>query len=148
MQGLLALIPVLGFPVIWCLALGAAAQLSGWNKLAKLYPDHDTHVDNWQGFCWGMFGIAGYKGCLWIAVAPQGLHIRTGPFWMFRPFHPPLMIPWSAIKSVDASTYWFRKVYRIELADVNVKITLQRKNLDGAQRFLGGKMNLIEKKEP
>jgi hypothetical protein len=43
----------------------------------------------------GKVGAARYKGCLIIHVSPAGLHLAA--WFAFRPGHPPLFIPWSAI---------------------------------------------------
>jgi len=126
----------------WFGALWSAAQLSGWAKLAAKYRcDEDASVESWKGWRWGKFGIASYKRCLWIAVTPKGLHIKTGPLFLFRPFHPPLLIPWSKIRSVEESSYWWLRTIKIRLTDFDKEIMLERRILDDAQRFLGDKLN-------
>lgn len=122
------------------------AQIGGWSELAQKYRTDNTFIGSWKGWQFGTFGGVKYKQCLWVAAAPEGLYIKTGPLFLFRLFHPPLLIPWSAINSIEEREFWWRRVFQIHVTDSPVKITLQQDALSEGQRFLGDKLKLLEKK--
>jgi hypothetical protein len=89
---------VLGLVAIWC---GACLLLSlgGWSKLAcdyttDLIPVRYTH--RWQS-C--RIGATRYGGCVHFGVIERGVFITA--FWLFRPGHPPLFIPWTELLALD-----------------------------------------------
>src|SRR4030095_9521810 len=96
-------IPFLFFPIFfvatWVSVLGVLARVGGWSRLSATYPCDDPRVTSWKGLRWAKIGPVSYKQCLSIAVAPEGLYLKTGLPFLFRAFHPPLRIPWSAIRS-------------------------------------------------
>ena len=95
---LLLLIPVIlvGFVLIWSGVVYLLAWLSGWVRLARLY--RVTHRPSGPPMSpWvAMLGPVSYRGALTIQTAPEGLYLSMIVF--FRIGHPPLLIPWSAIK--------------------------------------------------
>jgi hypothetical protein len=80
---------------MWFVVLGFLSQLSGWNKLASLYPGRQPP----SGKCFlmqgGKVGAVYYRGCLTIHTWSEGLHISVWPIFRFQ--HPPLFIPWSEL---------------------------------------------------
>ena len=88
-----------------------------------------------------------YCNCLWIGIEPEGLHLKMGPLFFFRAFHPPLCIPWSVIESVEERKYWWTWTHigEIKLVDSGVKIMFTTQALDEARPFLGNKLKLLEK---
>ncbi len=127
------------FLAVWIGVHWLISQISGWSRLARQYRCSDSYLGSWKGWQYGYFRGCGYKGCLWVGVAADGLHLKTGPWIFFRAFHPPLRIPWSAIKSVEPHNYWFVKTFLVELLS-GEKFQLRTGALDGADRFLGEKM--------
>lgn len=124
----------------WMAAIWFAARLSGWNRLAEKFRCEESPLAPWKGWGWARLGIASYKGCLWWAVDQKGLYLKTGPLFLFRICHSPLRIPWSGIKSIIESHYWWIETLEIELFDPNVKIMLKRHSLDDARRYWQDKL--------
>lgn len=127
---------------VWFLAM-RVISFFGWKQLAEKYPSRELFVDSWKGWLWGKIGPAAYKGCLWVAVDARGLHMKT--LFLFSAFHPPMFIPWSAIKEVQETNYWFMKTYKIVLSDSSIDLMVEPRALKDAQRFLGNKLVLLEK---
>lgn len=56
-----------------------------------------------------------YSGCVTIGANPEGLFLRVFP--LFRPFHPPLFIPWTAMQTT-AREAWYGKWVELRVNDV------------------------------
>src|SRR6516165_9425545 len=136
----LALFLPISFIGSWIAALYLIARVGGWQKLAEKYADTDAYTGPWKGWQWGRIGSISYKQCLWIAIDFRGLHLKTGPIFLFPFFHKPLLIPWTAIKSVEASNYWWMKTLALKLNEPEVEIMLAPHALMGADQFLGDKL--------
>jgi hypothetical protein len=95
----------IGFPLFWIAMLFVLAQTGGWAELSEKYRCDHSFSGSCSGWQWAKIGSVNYKECLWIGISLEGLYIKTGPLFMFRAFHPPLLIPWSAIKSADERQY-------------------------------------------
>ncbi len=138
------------FCAIWTFSLFLAAQMSGWARLAQRFKSDSSFLGELKGWQWGKFGLANYKRCLWIGVSAEGLYIKTGPLFFFSFFHPPLLIPWRAIKSIEEEKYWGIRAAKIRLSDVfdkTMEIRLEMKSLEGSQRFIGDKIKMLEQKK-
>lgn len=95
---LLLLIPLIlvGFVLIWSGVVYLLAWLSGWRRLAHRYRT-DRKPSGQPMSPWvAMLGPVSYRGALTIQTASEGLYLSMIVF--FRIGHPPLLIPWSAIK--------------------------------------------------
>ncbi len=120
------------------------AKVGGWSQLATKYRSDGSFNGPWRGWQWGVIGFIAYKHALWLGVGTKGLYMQTGPFLWFGPFHPPLCIPWSAIKSVEEREYFWRRILELSLIDSEIKIKLERNALPDAGPFLGDKLKIIE----
>lgn len=121
---LLLLIPLIlvGFVLIWSGVVYLLAWLSGWRRLARLYRTSNAPKGSPLGTFWAMLGPVNHKGTLHIQPAPEGLYLSTMVF--FRMGHPPLLIPWHAIKRQDVEQLSLVKWVALELG--NPKITTLR----------------------
>lgn len=128
------------FIATWFGTLYYLAVISGWSELAKKYPESNTFENAKKGWQWGKLNWVTYKGCLWLGGDAQGLHIETGPRFLFGPFHPALCIPWAAIKSVEKTKYWWMPVIKIELADSKVKLMFRERLLSDIRPYLAYKL--------
>jgi hypothetical protein len=54
-----------------------------------------------------------YRSCLTISADSQGIYLRT--FFLFRPFHPPLFIPWTDLDYTD-KRMWFMRGVKLSFA--------------------------------
>jgi hypothetical protein len=104
------LIPVLIFPVVW-LGICLFGSLGGWGAVARAYPAHGPPPGRLLRFrsiqVWNYVPF-NYSGLVHAAAGPDGLYFRV--IAPFRPFHPPILIPWSDIKT-EAGTLWFGAAY-------------------------------------
>ena len=114
--------------------------MSGWSRLAEKYREYDSSEAPWKGWRWAKFGWVDYKSCIWISADRRGLHIKTGPFILFRAFHPPLCIPWSAIKQVEKRKIFWVDLLQLRFNDVDVKIELEARTLELALPYLKEKL--------
>ena len=88
---------LVGFPIC-CWILG---QLDGWKGLYRRFP---AAVDSRLAgpkftFLRGRVGLFHWKRALVAHVTPEGL--RLSVIFLFRPGHPPLLLPWSDIKMIS-----------------------------------------------
>jgi hypothetical protein len=125
---------------IWCFGLYGASRM-GWSNLAQKYASTETYDGPWIGWQWAIFGFWGsYKGCIWIAINQDGIHLKTGPLNLFRPFHPPLYIPWSAIQSVKPKKYWLVNVLELDIKNINNKMLIKARFLEDIKGFIPEKI--------
>lgn len=88
----------LAFILFWLAIIWLIAHLSGWSKLAGVYPSHIPFNET----CWSMqsgrfrWG-SNYSGILHVCADNRALHLSV--FVLFRPGSPPLSIPWEDITS-------------------------------------------------
>jgi hypothetical protein len=105
---------LIGFPIafvaIWSLVCWLIAWMGGWRRLVSVYPARGTPVGKRYGGVYGMMGISSYKGVLTVVVAPEGLHLST--MSIFRPGHPPLLIPWAALRNGEAWPFLWARAMR------------------------------------
>jgi hypothetical protein len=107
----IAIIALALFALFWFFVCTMLSRSGGWASIAKKYPKRNhaedlcTAVETSKRFRFaslslgkGLFSV-NYGGCLRIVVAPHGIGI--GIQFMFRPGHPPLFIPWSAVDSCE-----------------------------------------------
>ena len=107
---LVLLLVLIAFPIffaaLWVGITLLMSYIGGWGRLAKQYPAFGPpptgavlrHVT-------GMFGVANYKRVLTVTTTETGLCIENR--WVFRPWHPPLFIPFTAIRNARKQTLFF-----------------------------------------
>lgn len=106
----LYLIPFL-FPVVfiglWCLTAKILSTISGWMKLATHFRFSGVFDGQRYHFQSGRMNGVQYSGALEIGVTIDGLYLI--PFFLFRLFHPALLIPWDAIQAdpKPIKRFWF-----------------------------------------
>ncbi|MGI4735715.1 MAG: hypothetical protein ACRYG7_11110 [Janthinobacterium lividum] len=102
------------FPILWVvvsfgLSLGGWQQLASAYRVASLPPAADVRL-----LGWAKVGGVSYKNILRVGACPEGLAFNV--FFLFRFFHPPLLIPWSAIGRIQSTTSFWSTTYRIALS--------------------------------
>ena len=117
---LLLLIPLflVGFVLIWSGVVWLLAWLSGWRRLARHYRCAKAPDGTVFGTLWAMLGPVNHRGSLRIEPAPEGLYLSTMVF--FRIGHPPLMIPWHAIKRQEKAQISLIKMVALDLGDPKI----------------------------
>jgi hypothetical protein len=113
-------LPLVMLPVMWVVVSIAISVTGGWSALATRYRTDAPAPPNVRYMQWATFGWAAYKGVLTIGYTDEGLYL--GMLFLFRIYHPPLLIPWSAITSRKRGRYWLMQVDTLEIAGVTVRL--------------------------
>jgi hypothetical protein len=135
------LFPIL-FPIIGLAAVWQIAKQGGWAKLSEKYSYEASDGVRWKGWQSGSFGLMHYNNCLWVAVQPDGLYLKTGPLFFFRLFHPPLRVPWAAIKSIKDSKRGWSQCFEVRVANPEVTFTIAGQALSAGQNYLEERQKL------
>lgn len=91
----------------WCLVVWLIARIGGWHALAWDFRAAGRPREGAFSYVnTGSVGWLGhYRGCLIVGVTPAGLYLAVWP--MFRPGHPPLLIPWTAVRRAESQkVFW------------------------------------------
>jgi hypothetical protein len=121
---------LLVFVVLWCGILFLISLTGGWFQLSLKYRARGHFNGNTWWFQSASFRyLVGYGNCLLVGANEKG--IRLSVLFPFRPFHPPLFIPWSDIKA-EKHTSFFMKMTQLRFAqcpsapiDVRAKLMMK-----------------------
>ncbi len=136
----LILIIAISIPALWW-----GSRVCGWHELGQKYRCNNPYEGEWKGWQWARFKWS--KTCyVWTAVAPEGFYIKLMPAFSFitASFFPPLCIPWSALRDLEERKFWWKPMLEISFIDSAVRMMLQRTALEGAERFLPGKLKYLD----
>jgi len=123
------------FPLMWCGALGLLSATGGWRALARRFPSEGTPPANRRWMVWGELGWVTYRSTLTVGHSEAGLHLAVFP--MFRPFHPPLLIPWKSISARTRGRYWLMMCDQLAIdAEHTVWLRLQTSTTSAFERHL------------
>src|SRR6476469_6745769 len=85
------------FVGMWCAVSLILSTTGGWRRLAASFPARSQPSGRRFFLQGGKVGQVTYSGCLTIYSSQEGLHLSV---WLpFRLGHPPLFIPWDAIRN-------------------------------------------------
>jgi hypothetical protein len=77
-------------------AIGAVLSLiGGWWSLVRRFTASERPTTRLK-LTSARVGATNYNNCLYVAYAPEGIYLRV--VFLFRFLHPPLLIPWSAVR--------------------------------------------------
>ncbi len=109
---LLPFVFLVAFPALWC---GVAWLLSrlGWARLAASYETDAPRTGRTFRFVSGTVGLTSYNNALTVSIEPDGLRLAV-PF-LFRVGHPPLLLPWDEIRSIEPHTVLWHTAYKLTL---------------------------------
>jgi hypothetical protein len=91
-------------PPFWMLIsyLWLDARWSGWKRLARLYPaDHEPTGRLFEKATVSM-NARSYRGIATVGMNADGIYVRLIPAFFLQ--HPPLMVPWRNMKTVEVGT--------------------------------------------
>lgn len=138
---LIVLFVLVAFPIFFsALWIGVTLLMSligGWGRLGKSYAAAGRpaggrvlrHVT-------GMFGMARYKHVLTVITTDDGFYIETRK--VFRPGHPPLFIPFSAISDARLQTLFFWEYVAFEIGEPPIaSVKLPSKAFEGVPVEIG-----------
>ena len=103
---------------LWIVVTALLSRMSGWRELAQRYAHKMGTPEESFSFQTASFRWAiNYRSCITIGLSPEGLSLSI--LKPFRMFHPSILIPWSVIRSVDATRYFFYDATRIQIGQEN-----------------------------
>jgi hypothetical protein len=108
---------VVAFSAIWCFVCWLISIIGGWRRLAQHYRTSDTPNGPGLFARFLRLGISSYRRTVTVHITPAGLHLAVMP--LFRLGHPPLMIPWSAVRNATPSSYRWMQAVRFDVLGPN-----------------------------
>lgn len=87
------------FLVLWFFGLWFGSRVCGWRRLAEAYPSTSEFNCETRPTS-ARVGSCTYNGILNVGASEAGLYLI--PALIYRPFHPPLLIPWD---DIDANVH-------------------------------------------
>ena len=128
MDPLIVLIPLVFavvFPAFWSAIVWLVGQF-GWARLARHYATDAPRTGRTFRMETGQIGGANYSSSLTVSVEPDGLRLAVMP--LFRPGHPPVLIPWEEIGSIRPKRFLWHTNYEIETAPPDpIKVRLSKR---------------------
>ena len=86
---------------IWFLVLWILSVASGWRRLAKQFDAPPLAPADARRLGSAFIGAVRYNGVLRLAIDHRGMFLS--PYRIFRPFHRPLLVPWSEMRIEEAT---------------------------------------------
>ncbi len=124
---------VVGFVALWAgiwLSVSfLAGRVSGWQKLATIYPDTASQQQGEKKrWLYIRFGKTRYNGAVVFEALPIGLRISS--IWLFRFGQPSMIIPWNEIGepeklNVGTWDYIYTNQFTIQKAEYPIICTLE-----------------------
>ena len=103
---------VAAFVLLWCAVLWLVAWACGWRRLAGRFASSVPFQGAITSFATASIRFANYSGVLNLGVSDWGLYLV--PMKLFRPFHPPLLIPWTEVEAtLSERSAWYRQGVRL-----------------------------------
>jgi len=111
----------------WFAITGLLAHIGGWASLAAHFRADEVPPGERFRFLSGSLGNryfpVNYGGCLFVTVAPAGLHLSV--LFLFRFRSPPLFIPWREVDSVEQESVFFSRYTVIRIREHWPRIALR-----------------------
>lgn len=120
----------------WCLILWLLSHMGGWARLAHEFAASQPPAGDRFGMQSIRVGWVNYNNCVVIHSSEAGLHIQT---WrLFVVAHPPIFLPWSALKKVSQGRVLFWRWVKLEVSTTGrtTTLTLSQKVLAGREGLL------------
>lgn len=117
----MTILSLAGFVVFWIIIATLISRVSGWNKLAEVYPDMTSggEAEKKRGGA-RMNKIANYNGSIIFEATDIGLRMRQ--IFLFKFGHETLLIPWSDIESKE-SKFAAMNFCFTRLPDINISVS-------------------------
>jgi len=121
--------------LVWYAVLALASWASGWRCLARAFGNQSLVVGAPARFLSARIGHVEYSGILNAGAGDFGLALV--PVRMFRPFHPPLFIPWTEMETEPLADALSSGV-RLTFPSVRgVRLHISGRTLDLVRPYLG-----------
>lgn len=120
------------FTAMWVGVTLLMSLIGGWGRVAKHYPAAGKPEGGRElHYVTGMFGMARYKHVLTVITTDAGLYIANRT--VFRPGHPPLFIPFSAVVHPRKQTLFFWEYVAFDIGSPPLaSVRLPSKVFEGA----------------
>jgi hypothetical protein len=124
------------FPLFWSGVLVLLSHCGGWARLAKHYRAMQPPAGGaQQSLIYGRVGWVSYNKVLRISLTAEGFFLET--IAIFRPGHPRLFIPWTAVSAHRKARALFGSWVRLDIGvPRTASATLPQRVLEGSP--LGG----------
>jgi len=121
------------FIAMWVLAVFIISKM-GWSKLAGAYrTDADTFTGTDLGSISAKINSINYNNCLVLKYNDQGIFLKT--IFLFRLFHPPILIPWNDIREVEDKKILFFNFKKLTIgAPLVATIMIRRSTFEVFER--------------
>ena len=132
------------FVGMWCLILRFLSSASGWSRLASRFHLQDSFDGKRHHFQSANMNGVNFNSALVIGASPNGLYLS--PVFLFRLFHPPLLIPWAEIQAEPVKQWWSTG-YRLTFRSFpGIHLTLNDRTFDKIVAHL--KENIMADPQP
>jgi hypothetical protein len=121
----------LAFGALWIFITRLMSFIGGWDRVGQHFAAPKGRPDGRMlRRVTGMFGIARYKAVLTVITTAGGIYIENRT--VFRPGHPPLFIPFEAIRNAKKQTLFFWEYVAFDIGDpVLASVRLPSKVFEG-----------------
>ncbi len=131
------------FPVSWCLISWLIANIGGWSRWAKAYPNEQNCQGKTLFMQSGAFSLGHYKGTLNLSAEPTGLALSV--IFLFRFGHHPILIPWSELKVSIKKSRWTGDIATLSTEKVpGVRLQVSARTWEKLQTMAGDTAPLPE----
>ena len=104
------------FPLFWMGIVYLLSRIGGWAELAERFGSDDPPQGELFTWCSARLRMmVNYSNCLRVTVSDKGIHLRTLVF--FKMGHPPLFIPWTAVRDLKIHQLWRYSSAKLTVVD-------------------------------
>jgi hypothetical protein len=125
--------------LLWIIITFILSFAGGWHRLASTFRTDRQETGDIFTFISGRFRFVNYNYILRVAVSHDGMYLSL--FKFFRPFHPPLFIPWQAVRSTVRQNIFWEKYIRLEIKDIKGTVNFFISEKAAASPFLAGRLH-------
>lgn len=99
---------------MWILITYIVSKM-GWGKLVEKFRANDKFEGKRIGLISATINSANYNNAIILKYNYQGMYLKTA--FLFRPFHPPVFIPWSEIRETRDKKIFFINLKELVIGD-------------------------------
>lgn len=105
--------PIL-FVAVWILVCYVTSRM-GWRSLSEEYRYTNDFTGERIGLVSMSVNAGNYNNSVIVKYGPEGIYLKV--VFLFRPYHPPIMIPWSEIRIARDKKILFFKVKELVIGE-------------------------------
>ena len=108
------------FPIVWVGGLYLISSIGPWGQLSQEYPHVESVAGTSHWFVSLKVGPISYSNCLTAVSNPD--HLTLTVLMPFRPFHPPLTLPRTAVTHVETGRFLFVPTVSFMIGDTELRL--------------------------